>query len=874
MSETPKLRADILGQISLMQSFVSQLPATTIPNFVCNGLSDIPGVDKITAIQGESFAEQNDKKNHTKTFKIRHQDRIYLSLQFKILSYEVFTPYLPYIENFCNMLGLIFNNEEQKKAEHEHYKLLFENTGISIWDQDRTEYNEILNSYKTKGIKDIKAYMAENTSKLFDLYKSIKLNKVNQATLKLFKVENAQEIDQHYNSFLQEESIGFLLDETDHFYHGKTEFKRNKTFYRKNGDKIETIISIRIPKPAESFAHIPLNIYDISDLKKTEKALSLSKFKLRAIIDNVPSFIFVKNTNGEFLDINKAAASALGKTPEEIVGHKHSDITTNKEQAQRLTNDDIEVIKDNKQKLISEELFITEAGKEMWIQTIKSPFPQEIFGQKALIGTATDITELKHSQQTAHKAKIFAETLIDTANALIVTLDTEGKIKRFNKYAETLTGYSKEEVLNKKWMDIFICKEDKQRIVKVFKTGLDNIEKITNYENNISTKSGQTPLIRWNNSLLYDTDSKHKSILCIGIDITEQKQAEQNLLATNEELRVTTEALKDKNKELEEALLIAQKSKELEIANNKLENAYKEIKAKQDILESLNKELHASHQETVSLNEELHSTNEELLLQREKLKKALKKLKQTQSVLIQSEKMASVGVLTAGIAHEINNPLNFIQGGNTALKNTIEDELPEHSEKLMPLIGMIATGIERTTSIVKSLNRFNRRSENKDEYCNIHSIIDDCLTILHNKIKHTITVDKEYEKEGCAILGNEGKLHQVFLNLLTNAIQSIEDKGVISITTTCSDDKIKIEIKDNGRGIPKSNLGKIFDPFFTTKKPGEGTGLGLSITYNIVKDHNGWIFLKSKQGEGTKVTVILPTGKTARQVKTLAPNRE
>lgn len=854
MSDTSLLKASVISQISLMQSFVAQLPnGDSMLKFVCSGFSDLPGTSEV--------AYQLGDKNIGKTstcFEIKHQQHYFATIIFKLNDSDAFSIYTPYIENFCNMLGVIFNNERQKQIDANQYRLLFENTEVSIIHQDWLVFIQELNKLRSSGIKDIEFFFKENPDQLTYLKTVIRVKNLNEATLSLFEAQSKQEFIDHYSSFYTQDNNTFFTNIIKHIWEKRKSFRAEIKLNTIKGRQFTAIISFQTPENSEIFGNMPITIVDIEELKQAEKKQITQQRKLRMIIDNIPSFLFIKNEKGEFLDINVSAAQSLGKTPDQVIGKTHYELAENKEQAQKLTDSDLSVIKNNKSSLITEEEYISEQGEKIWLQTTKIPCPEEIFGEKAMLGNAVNITSLKKTQQAMIKAKRFAEKIIDTANAIIVSLNKNAEIEIFNAFAEKCTGYSKKEVLNKNWFDIFIQNEEEKPVKEVFKKGFYDIDSVSTYVNQIQIKNGGQLLIRWSNSALFDENEKQVSILCIGIDISKQRQAEQNLLATNEELRVTTEALKESNQELLRALEEAQKSKELEIANKKIQNAYQEIKTKQEKLEQLNIELQKNHKETIALNEKLQKANTELFTKKEKLQKTISELKKTQAFLIQSEKMASVGILTAGIAHEINNPLNFIHGGNTAIKNIILDKIPEHSDELMPLIKMISTGIERTTAIVKSLNRFNRRSENQNERCSIHSIIDDCLVMLHNQIKHIITVEKVYSKGPCMLLGNEGKLHQVFLNLLANAVQAIEHSGTIKIITKETKSNIIVQIKDSGCGIKTENLNKIFDPFFTTKDPALGTGLGLSIAFNIIKEHQGRIFFKSTVGKGTLATIILP----------------
>lgn len=230
-------------------------------------------------------------------------------------------------------------------------------------------------------------------------------------------------------------------------------------------------------------------------------------------------------------------------------------------------------------------------------------------------------------------------------------------------------------------------------------------------------------------------------------------------------------------------------------------------------------------------------------------------LKQAQSQLVQSEKMASLGIMTAGVAHEINNPLNFIKGSYEGLKNYFEDK---HEENVNKLLNALEIGVTRASDIVKGLNQFSRDKDSNDDTCEINSIIDNCLLILKKQYEPAIRINKKLQSGTLELEGNTGKLHQVFMNILINSIHAIDDEGEITIQTSTNDDKAIIEISDTGMGIDEMHITKITDPFFTTKDPGKGTGLGLSITYSIIMDHKGQIEFESIKNEGTTVRVQLP----------------
>jgi signal transduction histidine kinase len=245
-------------------------------------------------------------------------------------------------------------------------------------------------------------------------------------------------------------------------------------------------------------------------------------------------------------------------------------------------------------------------------------------------------------------------------------------------------------------------------------------------------------------------------------------------------------------------------------------------------------------------------------------------LRQTQSQLVQSEKMAALGNLVAGVAHEINTPVGAICSMHDTLVRALgklKKELgPDEAgnSKVQTVIkviedanDVIRSGSDRVTTIVRRLRSFARLDEAEMKRVDIHEGLEDTLTLVHHELKHHVTVHRDYgdlPRVECY----PGRLNQVFLNLLVNAKQAIDGDGDITITTSHRDDRVRIEIKDNGRGIPEDHVREIFDPGFTTKGVGVGTGLGLSICYQIILDHKGEIIVKSKVGEGTTFTIVLP----------------
>lgn len=289
---------------------------------------------------------------------------------------------------------------------------------------------------------------------------------------------------------------------------------------------------------------------------------------------------------------------------------------------------------------------------------------------------------------------------------------------------------------------------------------------------------------------------------------------------------------------------------------------------------------------------EIMAQAEELMQANHELEATLAHLKETQQQLVHSEKMASLGQLTAGIAHEINNPVNFITANITPLKADLKAlaELLDYSAQLVNqyggaeaeeklrqqrhtlqaedaeqevelLIQGIATGADRTAEIVRGLRNFSRIDESEYKLANLQDSLESTLLLLSSEFRDRIEVHRSYS-EIPDFLCYPGQLNQLFMNLLVNAGQAIPDKGEIFIRTmrvkTLTGEEAVIEVQDTGVGMPEEVQRRIFEPFYTTKEVGKGTGLGLSISHAIVEKHRGSIAVKSSPGQGTTFTVHLP----------------
>lgn len=348
-------------------------------------------------------------------------------------------------------------------------------------------------------------------------------------------------------------------------------------------------------------------------------------------------------------------------------------------------------------------------------------------------------------------------------------------------------------------------------------------------------------------------------------------------------VRWRIKAVEERSKILEK--LVDQRTKELQDSNEEIKQQIKEIERQNGILDEQAAEIELKNSELQEANQALKDSEEQRMMER--------------AHLSQSEKMASLGRLTNGVAHEINNPVNFISGAVKPLKRNVSaitqlleqysaitpdtitvDALPQIQQQLREiadykddiqmetrlkqiddLIGNIGVGAERISEIVKSLRTLYRPEEEALKTASVHEGIDATIKLLYNQSKyHHIAIQKDYGTDVPDILCYPGPMNQVFMNILHNAIQAIDEKGEVRITTALQANNPKnvvVSVRDTGRGMSAETLEHVFDAGFTTKK--DGMGIGLAISKDIIElKHKGSISAKSELGVGTEFTVVLP----------------
>jgi len=469
--------------------------------------------------------------------------------------------------------------------------------------------------------------------------------------------------------------------------------------------------------------------------------------------------------------------------------------------------------------------------------------------------------------------------LIENTAVLVLYLDHNGKVVLCNKKAEVIIGIKHAEIIGKHWLKVLFRDSNNTLKRDMFKAVLDDAitnKRAKDFECVHSNNHSSGRLIFWNISPVLDKNNQVQGSVLFGHDITEIQERESSIKNIDDSLKniissINGYALYLIN--LDGLITYFGMGCEAMFGYNKPEIIFKHV----SILHNINKaaselglilervRLFGRHESEIELFAKtgiaipVRLTVNQFLDAKGKLNgyvfiaQDITETKKLQYQIFQSEKLAALGQLSAGMAHEINNPLFVISGRLEMLK------AEKLTLKFKETINLIDGQVNRIRALVGQILKFARKSTLTLEAVNINEVIELVLPLVYyNKLPSVkIKIEKNFEKNMPKISGDLDQLQEVFLNLIINAYQSMPSGGVIKVTTCNFQDLYaQIQIADTGVGIPESNLKNIFMPFFSTKN--QGTGLGLSICHNIIKNHNGSIELESRINQGTTFTIKLP----------------
>ncbi len=712
---------------------------------------------------------------------------------------------------------------------------------------------------------------------------------------------------------------------------GKT---REQTGLRKDGSEFPIEFSVSSWN-ADGSIFFAVIIRDVTKRKRAEEAQQESRDWLNQIINCIGDPVFVKNDVHKFVLANDALCQLIGRSRAEILEKTDYDFFP-RDQVDIFWKQDDFVLETGEENVNEEEI----TGKDGAIRAIRTKKMRytDKAGNKYIVGVIGDITEhkqadglleerrqalLKEHDEMTRIFKLVAvakkewEMTMDCVSDMVVLLDHNDRIKRCNKPFITFVHKSYNDILGKDCIKLL-----REYGICIHSAHAEMIELYCE-------PARRWYVIKWYTVFSGAAGSDAEGMVITLHDSTDMKKVTQTLEQTNRKIEENRQALQSALDEL--SSLIQQVENEqtfnVRFQNPNLQKCYAAKNCTKTDCSAYGKEASrcwqvagthcggavqgafvqkyknciecdvfksATTNPIYQIGEHFNNMMNILELKNTELQNAYEELKLTQAKILQQEKLASIGQLAAGVAHEINNPMGFISSNLGTLDKylariieytgvlgavaenlhdiAVDDRLKTERKRLKidviiddvkKLISESQDGAGRVKTIVQNLKSFSRVDQSQSMDADINECLETTLNIVWNELKYKATVKKEFGALPRAWCYPQ-QLNQVFMNLLVNAGQALEKQGDITIRTWADNGSIFISVSDTGLGIPEKIISKIFEPFFTTKEVGKGTGLGLSITYDIVKKHNGDISVQSEPGKGSTFTVRIPVvGKTS-----------
>jgi len=608
-----------------------------------------------------------------------------------------------------------------------------------------------------------------------------------------------------------------------------------------------------------------------------EEILRQYQENLSVYVENAPEGIYFTDLKGTFLYGNKKAEEIIGYSREELIGKSFLKLNLlPKEYLVKAVNllavnamgkptgpEEFELIrKDGSQVCVEISTTLIQQGKEMVVS-----------------GCVYDITEHKQVEESLRQSEEKYRTILEDMEDDYFEVDLAGNLTSVNNSTCRSLGYSKEELIGMSYR-VFTAKEDAETVYQAFNQVYQTGKPVRGLSWKIVRKDGSVGVAEAAVFSLRNQEGEIIGFRGVGRDITERKQAEEALRQSEEKYRTILDDMGDGYFELDLAgnitffndslcRLLGYPKEELKGMNYKAFTPEENVEAMYKIFTQvyrMGKPLEQVQAELIRKDgSRRFSEVSASLLRNQKgdiigfrgIHRDVTERREAEQQLLTASKLASVGELAAGVAHELNNPLTGIMGYAQLLSD--RQDVPQDIKKNLDRIYYES---QRSARIVQNLLSFARRHEPQKTYFNLNELIEKTLELRSYELRTSnIGVYANLAPSLPQILADYNQIQQVVLNILINAKQAIDQtkhRGKISVTTSTGEDNVTISIADNGSGISKDKSDRIFDPFFTTKEVGSGTGLGLSICLGIITQHGGKIYVESQKGKGANFSIELP----------------
>jgi two-component system, sporulation sensor kinase E len=519
-------------------------------------------------------------------------------------------------------------------------------------------------------------------------------------------------------------------------------------YLRKNGSQVPVSITLFAVKGDDGRpTGLAAIVRNLTERKRADELFHL-------LVESSPNGMLMVDENGTILTVNRQIEQLFGYERAVLIGQSVEMLVPQRMRSQHV-GDRVEFTAHSKLRAMGK-------GRDLYgVRKDGQEFPLEIGlnpirtpNGMRILASVVDISGRKQAEQTLQKERDFIDAVLETAGALVVVLDREGRILRFNRACEQTTGYSSEEVMGQHVWNVFIIPDEVAGVKAVFER-LRSGEPRNDYENYWMGKGGFLRRISWSSTVIANSSGEVDYVVSSGLDITDFKSIQERLRKT--------------------------------------------------------------------------------------------------------ERIAELGTLASGMAHEIGTPMNVILGRAEYLLQRTADEGMKKG------LATIVIQIERITKVMNQLLAFARRKTPERRAVDLGEIVEDSLEMFQERIAHSrIMVEKAIEADIPSVQADRDQLIQVLINLMVNSLHAMPDGGTLRLSLNREQGHVRLGVSDTGHGMPEEIRSKVFEPFFTTKDFGKGTGLGLTVVKGIVEEHGGTIEVESAVDKGSTFWIRLPLDRSAR----------